>query len=74
LVTADLATSLISIFWVVLWPDVQQATERGEEKFLVVDSLNVAAQIMHCWLTKYNVKEKREVEGCFLKYQRCYKI
>lgn len=49
-----------------MWLDVRGATEGGEEKFLVIDSLNAAAQIVHCWLTKYNVKERREAEGCFL--------
>lgn len=47
---------------------------RSEGKFLVIDSLNAAAQIVHCWLMKYRGKERREAEGWFLEYQICYKI
>lgn len=47
---------------------------KGEAKFLVIDSLNAAAQIMHCWLIKYSGEERREAESWVLKYQSCYKI
>lgn len=34
------------IFQAALWPGAQHAMERGREQILVIDSLNVAAQII----------------------------